>query len=154
MFECISCINSFGRIFFQQTQKKIFGISANFLPSTICEFYLMSLYLIKSVLSFGASKGRLGGQEDIEDDTTAPKVTFVSEISFNNLGRHVADSSHKLGTLYFMFDHSVSSSKVKQFDLNLLSVHLIIEFFDKNNIFQFEISMHYSNSFEVVEATK
>ena len=57
-----------------------------------------------------------------------------SEVPFDDLWRHVTDSPHQLHALYLLLDHSVCSAKVQQFNLNLLSFHLVIEFLDKDNI--------------------
>ena len=54
----------------------------------------MSENLLKSVFFLGTPEGRLGSKENIENNSTAPEVAFVSKIAFDNLRRHVADSAH------------------------------------------------------------
>ena len=110
--------------------------------------------LFKGIFLFLALEGRLGGEQDIEDDSAAPQVTFACEKTSYDLRRHIADCPYQFVAFDFGTGQFIGCSKVEQLDFYLFSSGLLIEFCIEDNIFEFDISMHNMQFVQVVDASK
>lgn len=90
-----------------------------------------------------AFERRMGSEKDIQDDSTAPEITFLSEIPFYYLWRNIAHSPNKLWYLDLWPCNFVGSSKIKQFYFYLLLFRAIFYLIIKHHILQLYISMNY-----------
>jgi hypothetical protein len=68
---------------------------------------------VKSVFLSLAFEGGFGSKEDIEDNTTTPKITSISKVAFDDFWRHIADSANKFMAFHFRTNKPTSSAKVK-----------------------------------------
>lgn len=80
----------------------------------------MSQYFVDRIFFFLAFEWRLRSQQDIHDDSTAPKITLISEKPLDDFWSHVAHSPNQVTTLDPTLGHPVGSPKIYQFDLDLI----------------------------------
>lgn len=109
--------------------------------------------LLEGVFFLLAFEGRFRCKQDVEDDSTAPNIAFVSEKTSDYFRGHITHSSHQLTAFHFGAGQFIGGSKVKQLDLYLFASGLLIDFGIEDNIFEFDVSMYDMQFVEVVDAS-
>lgn len=80
----------------------------------------MRQYFADRIFSFLTLEWRLRSQQDMHDDSAAPKITLISEKPLDDLRSHIAHSPDQITTFDLALSHPISSPKIQQFDLDLI----------------------------------
>ena len=117
----------------ENSGNEIFGLWTDFVPSGAVEGVLADFDLVDDFFVCGAVKRRFTGEQNVEDDTYTPYVTFLTVCALDNLRSHVVARAEN--TMHGMFIiHSARCTKVNKFDD---SVFLVLEV----NILRFDVAV-------------
>ena len=92
---------------------------------------------------------KLTEHESVQNNTGTPNVTFLREEPFRKLRSDIKESSDQAWFDLFVFLHLNRCSEVDQPNLKVAAV--ISYFFEKNDVFHFQVTMNHALSVQIIE---
>ena len=135
MFESVERRNSFVRVESEQFGDKILGLCAHLGPLWLVDGVLSREHGLYYLLISAAVERRVPAEQNIKNDTAAPKIALLIVALFQNFGRNIIRRAILLAHLLLRIKHA-RCTKVDNGDSWVLA--LLIE----EQILRLQVTMH------------